>query len=255
MMKLWRTLRRKPPSDRELFQRHFGDFPPEFEAIHQAVKPDTKISRMGVFANLEAISYVCRNGIKGAVVETGVWRGGSVKAMLLQLLALGDTSRDVYLFDTFAGMTAPSATDVALEGEELRSAWEAQQRAAHNEWCFAPLEDVEAVLATTAYPPDRVHFVVGDVRRTVPETAPTMGPIAVLRLDTDWYESTKVEIEHLYDLLAPGGVLIIDDYARWEGQRRAIDAFFEDRGFHPFLYRIAPGKRLAIKPGDPLGAR
>lgn len=251
MLKTLKKWRRKPPSDRELYRQHFGEFPGSFEGIHQAVKPDTKISRMGVYANLQAVTYVCENGLPGAVVETGVWRGGSIKAMLLQLLALGDAERDVYLFDTFAGMTAPSATDLALEGKQLQDSWARQQHDDHNEWCFAPLETVEAVLATTAYPTERLHLVKGDVRDTVPATASSIGHIAVLRLDTDWYESTKVEIEYLYDLLVPGGVMIIDDYGRWEGQRQAVDAFFTARGFHPFLHRIAPGKRLMIKPGQP----
>ena len=98
----------------------------------------------------------------------------------------------------------------------------------------------------TGYDPARMHFVKGDVLETVPQEAPER--IALLRLDTDWYESTRHELDHLYARLSPGGILIIDDYGHWRGARRAVDEFIEKHRLRLFLNRIDYTGRLAIKP-------
>ena len=87
------------------------------------------------------------------------------------------------------------------------------------------------MLHGTGYPPERIHFVRGPVEETLPAGAPD--EIALLRLDTDWYESTRHELEHLYPRLAAGGVLLVDDYGHWEGARKAVDEYFADHGDRP----------------------
>jgi len=82
-------------------------------------------------------------------------------------------------------------------------------------WCEASIEDVQANMSFTGYPSDRIHYVQGMVENTIPANMPDK--IALLRLDTDWYASTKHELEHLYPLLEKGGVLLIDDYGHWQG--------------------------------------
>jgi hypothetical protein len=101
-------------------------------------------------------------------------------------------------------------------------------------------------MAETGYPPERIHYHAGKVEDTIPAGAPA--EIALLRLDTDWYESTRHELEHLYDRVPAGGVIIADDYATWQGARKAVDEFLERTGARLLLVPIAAG-RIAVKPG------
>jgi hypothetical protein len=200
---------------------------------------------------IQAVRYIDRYRIPGAIVECGVWRGGSMHAVAHTLLRRGVTDRDLYLFDTFTGMTAPTERDVRIHqgkhADELLGgkgpgpmAWARPGR------FVATLDDVKEGFAALDYPVDRVHFVPGRVEDTVPLQAPD--DIAILRLDTDWYESTKHELTHLYKRLAPGGVLIIDDYGTWQGSKEATDEFLDETGEPLLLTRVARA-RIAVKPG------
>lgn len=218
----------------------------EDREIIRAVSDKSMIGDAGLIANLDAVAYVVANRIAGAVVECGVWRGGSIMAMAMKLIALGDTSRNVYLFDTFEGMTAPSDLDVSYTGQSAHRTFLANQRAEGiNAWRYASLEDVRANLLTTGYPSHRLHFVKGDVAETIPATP--LGEIAVLRLDTDWYESTRIELEYYFERISHGGVLIIDDYGHWTGARKAVDEYFDKCGIQPLLFRIDYTRRMMIK--------
>jgi hypothetical protein len=104
---------------------------------------------------------------------------------------------------------------------------------------------VKELIGSSGYPDAKVHYVVGRVEDTVPDGAPS--EIALLRLDTDWYESTKHELVHLYPRLTPGGVLIIDDYGHWAGCRKAVDEYFSERGRHLLFSRIDYAGRIALK--------
>jgi hypothetical protein len=157
--------------------------------------------------------------------------------------------RTLWLYDTFAGMTEPIDLDKATaNGAPAREEWSMYQRGdALNEWCFASLNDVRRNVESTGYPMELVRFVAGKVEETLSASENLPGRIALLRLDTDWYESTKAELEALYDRLAPGGVLIIDDYGYWEGQRRAVDEFFASRPRKLLLDRIDSISRIGVK--------
>jgi O-methyltransferase len=115
-----------------------------------------------------------------------------------------------------------------------------------NYWCVAGLEDVKRNLYSTGYPKEKLHFIKGKVEDTVPGQAPEN--IAMLRLDTDWYESTAHELQHLYPRLAKNGVLIIDDYGHWLGSRKAVDEYFAKQSFCPLFNRMDYTGRLAVKP-------
>ena len=155
-----------------------------------------------LYALVTAVRYVVDAGIEGDLVECGVWRGGSMHAVARTLLAKGVTDRDLHLFDTFSGMTEPTERDVSLHvGKSASELLETSDRTSHT-WAVASREDVEEGLATLDYPQERFHLVEGPVEETIPGGAPQR--IALLRLDTDWYESTKHELEHLYDRLAAG---------------------------------------------------
>lgn len=101
-------------------------------------------------------------------------------------------------------------------------------------------------ILSTGYPKEKINFVKGLVEETIPQTQ--INKIAILRLDTDWYSSTKFELEHLYPKLVKGGVLIIDDYGHWEGCKKAVDEYFTNNNIPIFMMRIDYTGRLIIKP-------
>jgi len=213
----------------------------ETTATYARVRPFTMTSAERIGALVEATRYIIRAGIPGGIVECGVWKGGSMMAVALTLANARNADRDLYLFDTYEGMTKPTAVD----GQHARTTWSERQTASHNTWAYAGLKEVRTNIASTGYPTDRVHYIVGKVEETVPSSAPDS--IAILRLDTDWYESTKHELEHLFPRLSKGGVLIIDDYGTYPGARKAVDEYISDRRLSLFLNRIDADARLAIK--------
>lgn len=216
-------------------------------ATIQAVRRYTMTSELRVAALCDAVRYVARHRIPGAVVECGVWRGGSMMAAARTLLEAGDGGRDLYLFDTFEGMTAPGTEDVAIDGVSAAELMErtADRESADSVWCRAPLEGVRQAMAGTGYDPARIHYVAGRVEDTLPGNAPEQ--IALLRLDTDWYESTRCEMQHLFPRLSVGGVLILDDYGHWLGARRAVDEYLSEHDVPLFLQKIDYTGRYAVK--------
>lgn len=207
------------------------------------VAPFTMTSPQRIAAVCDAVRYVTKAGISGAYVECGVWRGGSSMAAAITLISAGDQDRDLLLFDTFEGMSAPGEHDFRAEDKTAAASLLDQAEKTEKIWCRASIEDVAANMALTGYPSDKIHLCRGMVEQTLPDQAPES--IAILRLDTDWYESTRHELEHLYPRLAVGGVLIIDDYGYWAGARKAVDEYFADRPI--LLNRIDRTGRIAVK--------
>ncbi|HEY9559202.1 MAG TPA: TylF/MycF/NovP-related O-methyltransferase [Anseongella sp.] len=223
-----------------------SDFSPELRSIIEKVGPYTMTLPERLFANHEAVRHITRQGIEGAIVECGVWRGGSTMAMLHTLLDAQDTSRDIYLFDTFEGMSAPGREDKVWFGDHAADMLDSSDKHdPRSVWCYASLEDVQQNVWSTGYPGERIHFVKGKVENTIPGTIPDK--IAILRLDTDWYESTLHELEHLYPRLQQGGVLLIDDYGHWQGARKAVDEYIREKGLSLLLCRTDYSGRMAIK--------
>jgi hypothetical protein len=208
------------------------------------VRPHTMTSPQRVQALILATRYIAKRRIPGAIVECGVWRGGSMLAAARTLLDAGDPTRELYLFDTFSGMPEPGPDDVrahdgAAASALLRDPSEEQTRAE------ASLDTVKATMALSKFDPLRVHYVAGKVEETVPAAAPQA--IALLRLDTDWYESTRHELEHLFPRLSAGGVLIIDDYGWWTGARRAVDEYFAGHSKPILLNIIDDTGRIGVR--------
>jgi O-methyltransferase len=232
-----------------MLAERFPDVPARvLDHIH-GVTPFTMTSAERLVALCDAVSYLVRNGIEGAMVECGVWRGGSMMAVAQTLLSHQICDRDLWLYDTFEGMSEPGKVDVDLRGAAASRLLAEQDRAvAHSVWCRSPLEEVRQNLQSTGYPQAKVRFVEGKVEETIPQNLPET--ISLLRLDTDWYESTKHELEHLWPRLVPGGVLIIDDYGHWQGCRRAVDEFFSSRQIAICLCRIDYTGRMAVKPAE-----
>jgi hypothetical protein len=221
------------------------DYDEESREIIKAVKPYTMTDADKLFALIQATRYVSRYSIPGDVVECGVWRGGSMQAAARTLLSVGETDRDLYLFDTYEGMPPPTEEDVRHDGKPAEVLLENNDYETSTVWAVATLDDVQEGFAKVPYPAEKVHFVKGLVEQTIPEAAPEQ--ISILRLDTDWYESTRHELEHLYPRLSPGGVLLLDDYGFWKGARQAVDEFLEATGERLLLTRMASG-RMAVKP-------
>lgn len=224
-----------------------SDFNTELRSILAEVKPYTMTLPERVFANHEAVKYITEHGIEGAITECGVWRGGSTMAMLYTLLNRQVTNRDIYLYDTFEGMSEPGEADRAYSGDAASTLLEKSDRNdPRSVWCYADLEDVQRNILSTGYPADRIQFVKGKVEDTIPSTIPEK--IALLRLDTDWYESTLHELEHLYPRLQSGGVLLIDDYGHWQGAKKAVDEYIRDHKLRLLLCRTDYSGRMAVKP-------
>jgi hypothetical protein len=207
----------------------------------------TMTSSQRLWSLLGAVRHVVDNRVPGDFVECGVWRGGSVMAMAKELRALGVTDRRIWLYDTFAGMTAPTSADIeagsGVTAREMLATTTVQD--GDNVWCVAGRTDVEENVRSTGYPFEQFTFVEGDVAQTLRQNAPEK--ISLLRLDTDWYESTKVELEVLYPRLSVGGVCILDDYGHWQGARKAVDEYFDKRGFRPYMHPIDYSGRVMIK--------
>jgi O-methyltransferase len=216
------------------------------KSIFAEVRPYTMTGLERVAVLCQAVAYVVRNNIPGDLVECGVWRGGSMMAAAKVLLANEAADRTLHLFDTFAGMPPPMAVDVNLRGENASELLDRAKdsRSSASIWAIAPLDAVRSVMHATGYDPQRIKYVVGRVEDTLPAHAPER--IALLRLDTDWYESTYHELVHLYPRLSVGGVLIIDDYGHWQGCRKAVDEYFADDPL--FLFRIDYTGRMAVRP-------
>jgi O-methyltransferase len=210
-------------------------------ALFRSVRSFTMTSIERVYALRESVKYIIRHNVPGSIVECGVWKGGSMMAVAKTLLEL-ETERDLYLFDTFEGMPPPTAVDVDLYGVQADVLLKTNPMTP----AIAPFKEVCRNMYSTGYNPARINLVRGKVEDTLPRAAPR--EIALLRLDTDWYQSTLHELVHLYPRLIKGGILIIDDYGHFVGSKKAVDEYFQKNGIPIFLNRIDYTGRLAVKP-------
>ncbi len=225
-----------------------ADLEPEFFPFYERCAEYTMTSWQRLYSLHAAVRYTVRSNTPGDFVECGVWRGGSMMMIALTLLALGRTDKRLFLFDTFEGLPKPDKKkDIDVWGNNAAEAWEPHRRTdKSSDWAYASLEEVRANMEKTGYPMENVFFVKGMVENTLVANAPQT--ISLLRLDTDWYSSTKHEMETLYPRLSSNGILIIDDYGHFKGARQAVDEYFKARSTTaPMLTRIDYAGRLAIK--------
>ncbi len=224
-----------------------GDFDQFHQSIIQKVRPFTMTSNERLYGLIESVRYVINNNIEGDFVECGVWKGGSMMAIAKTLQMMGVTNRHLYLYDTFAGMTAPTDDDIDQLDRDAATQLtnEENDKTESVVWAFSGLDEVKKNIASTNYPSEFIHFIEGDVLKTIPATIPNQ--IALLRLDTDWYESTKHEMEHLFPKLIAKGVIIIDDYGFWKGSRKAVDEYLSNNNISLLLHRMDETGRSAVK--------
>lgn len=214
-----------------------------------AVRGSTMTSPERILAFCDAAEYVSKHNIAGDIVECGVWKGGSTAAAARTLIHADDSDRTLWMYDTFDGMSAPSENDVDLTGQAadqlLANDPAASPECVDSIWCRCSLDTVKQTMSETGYPQSKIRYVKGKVEDTLPNQSPDQ--IAILRLDTDWYESTRCELEILFPKLVVGGVLIIDDYGHWQGCRKAVDEYFANHQIKMFLQRIDYTGRVGIK--------
>jgi len=237
---------------RRLFGRSKCIFPVEASQEEiQSIELCKKFSMTSyerMYATLSATKYVIHNQIQGDFVECGVWRGGNSILMAMTLSQMDIKDRKIFLFDTFEGMTEPSKHDKDDSGlPASRLLEKADKGNGENIWCIASIEDVKKNFDCSGYPEEMVQLVKGDVGITLKDERNLPKEIAVLRLDTDWYESTKIELEILFPRLVKGGVCLIDDYGHWQGARKAVDEYLQKNEIYPLMHVTDYTGRVFIK--------
>lgn len=189
----------------------------EFMEIHEKVRRMTLTSIERQYALFNAVTYVVENGIPGDIVECGVYKGGSMFLVGLRLKQL-KADRKIWMYDRFEkGMTEPGPDDIPIEGVGADHFYRVG--------LGVPVSQVIGLFNN--YGISNFQVVPGDVRETLrrEENLPPM--ISILRMDTDWYDSSLVELERLYPRLVSGGVAISDDHGHWLGQAKAFNDYFE----------------------------
>jgi len=196
---------------------------------------------------LDSVNYIIKNKIEGDIVECGVWRGGSIMAIAKMLVDLKNNSKEIYLFDTFEGMTKPSEVDITARGNSMLEKFEKLKITEDSSnWMRSSVLEVKKAVYSTGYDKEKFHFIKGKVEDTLPKNAPEK--ISLLRLDTDWYKSTKHEMINLFPRLSKSGIIIIDDYGIHLGSKKAVDEYLSENNILLFLSRIgAAGTRVGIK--------
>lgn len=218
----------------------------EFNTI-TAVQPYTMTSPERLLSLIKAVQYVVKADIKGDIVECGVWKGGSIMAVILTLVKLGRFDRNIYLFDTFEGMPKPSEKDKTFTGIKASKIMEEESnnKKTNHIFAYAPLKEVQKRITSLGYDNKKIHFVKGKVETTLQKHAPDC--ISLLRLDTDWYESTRHELVHLYPRLQKEGVIIIDDYCYWKGAKLATDEYINQNAIPILLNHIDGEGVIGVK--------
>jgi O-methyltransferase len=207
--------------------------PSEFSSLYRKIRPYTMCSNARLHGLYRAVRHVVCHDVPGDIVECGSARGGSAALMALTLQQLG-AHRNLWLFDTFEGLPAPTSNDPDYDIANLFTGT-----------CVGTVENVRQLFHRLNVD-SGVNFVKGLFQETL--RASQVLQIAVLHIDGDWHESVKVCLDEFYDKVVPGGVIQFDDYGYWKGARRAIDEFFEKRRISPKLVRLDYSGRFLIKP-------
>ena len=219
----------------------------DFWELYHLCKPYTMTSLERLYSLYKAVNYTIQNNIEGDFVECGVWKGGSA-LMIGKMLALKNIqNKKIFLYDTYEGMSEPTENDKDYAGKTATQLLDENSIEVQNSvWCYSSFDEVKNTIALSGLSEENIVMIKGKVEDTITANLP-MNKIALLRLDTDWYESTKHELNFLYPLLSKNGVLIIDDYGHWQGCRKAVDEYIEEHNLSILLNRIDNTGRLAIK--------
>jgi O-methyltransferase len=229
-----------------------------FEAM-QIVSSNTMLPYEPLVTLFEQVVYCDKNNIEGDFVECGVWKGGATGMMALATLKYGTSRRHLHLFDAFQEICQP---DEEHDDKEIVDEVKKLVRTKQFDEDLKPLtgvydqfggpgtlsENKKLLEQVIGYPAGHLHYHVGWFQDTVPADAPGISKIAILRLDGDWYQSTKVCLDHLYDKVVTNGIVIIDDYGYNTGCKKAVDEFLAAKKAFPILNYINNTCRYFIKP-------
>jgi hypothetical protein len=207
--------------------------PSEFGCLYKQVSPFSMMSHARLKGIFRGVRDVVRRKVKGDLVECGTARGGCSALMGLTCRQI-QTSRKIWVYDTFEGLPAPTQEDPDFD---LAKSFEGDCRGDYDE--VRELFERFQIL-------DDVQMVKGLFQDTLPSSE--IQQIALLHLDGDWYDSTWVCLEQLYDKVTPGGVIQIDDYGHWAGARKALHKFFDQRKIQVDLQYLDYTGRQFIKP-------
>jgi O-methyltransferase len=249
-------IERLPPSLRRMVSKFLNiktmtptsmppDMEKQFQVIYYECKDFTMTSIERMYALYKATQYIVDNKVPGDIVECGVWKGGSSMLCALTMKTMGEMQRKIYLYDTYSGMSQPTQKDVSYIGNRALDRWIKAEKNGIYDWDVATLEEVQKNMFSTGYTKENLLFIQGKVEDTIPAIVPEN--IALLHLDTDWYESTYHELNHLFPRLSSGGVIVIDDYGHWKGAQEAVDKFLQENNVKILLNRIDYTGRIGIK--------
>lgn len=185
--------------------------------IVKIVQPYTLLSIERIINLLSSVEYIIKNDIPGDLIEIGVWKGGAIMAIALKCIQL-NASRKIHVYDTFEGMTETKDVDVDLYGRKAEDIFESVK-------CYSCFDETKANIDKCEY--KNIEYHIGDIRETNILEIPK--DIALLRLDTDWYELTKFELLHFAPNVVSKGIIIIDDYGHWKGCKKAVDEYLIDK--------------------------
>jgi len=223
----------------------------DINAIMYVLKNNlTMVSPARLTDTVLAVKHVDNNNIQGSFVECGTWRGGNTIAAILAYSKYFKR-QNIYIYDTFTGMSEPNDTidKSVFLGDTSKNVFNKNQEKNFNSWCYASLDEVKENFKKAGLSLENINFIKGKVEDTLKVKSNLPEKISVLRLDTDWYDSTAIELEVLYPKLEIGGVLLIDDYGYWDGAREAVDNYFSrlDTPRRPFFAQSDFTGRVAIK--------
>lgn len=188
------------------------------------VKPFSMTSEKRIIALYESLEHIRINNINGDLVECGVWKGGNILGMM-EYCHFHKMNKHIWLYDTFSGMTEPSSNDTDLFNNPANAILESVK-------CYCSLDDVKKNLSLSGYSLNNISYIVGNIIDTLKQPSNLPQKISLLRLDTDWYDSTLVELQVLFPILEKGGILMIDDYGHWQGCKKATDEYFQNENKH-----------------------
>ncbi|NBX98218.1 macrocin O-methyltransferase [bacterium] len=166
----------------------------------------------------DELEHIRINNIDGDLVECGVYKGGNILGMM-EYCQFFNINKTIWAYDTFSGMTKPEDIDIDHNNIKAIDQFE-------NIKCLETLENVKKNLSRSQY--NNTKYIIGDVCNTLQIEENIPKSIALLRLDTDWFESTMCELKVLFPRLSNNGSLIIDDYGHWNGCKEAVDLYFSN---------------------------
>lgn len=223
-----------------------SDMDPAFVPIYERCRQFSMTSPERMYALYKAVQYIQQGSVEGDIVECGVWRGGSMMVVAEALKLFGGPDRFLHLFDTYEGLPQPTPEDVDVWGNDAASWWKQKRTSDRSsDWARSHLDEVQYNMGLTGFSDKNINYVKGMVEDTIPAQAPDK--ISLLRLDTDWYASTKHEMQHLFPRLSNNGILIIDDYGHFKGAKQAVDEYLTATMVPLMLIRIDYTGRIAIK--------